>query len=81
MKLRLYTYRHCPFCDKVRRTFKEMGVVYQEVYAERGTEGSRELLKLGGKQQVPFLLDEQNEVMMYESDEIINYAREHFKAH
>lgn len=73
--LKLYTYSYCPYCDKVRRAFKEMGVDYQEIDAERGTSGSEELVNLGGKQQVPFLVDEEAKVSLYESDDIIDYAR------
>ena len=73
--LKLYTYSYCPYCEKVRRAFEEMKVDYEEVDAERGTPGSEELLKLGGKQQVPFLVDEEAGVSMYESDDIIEYAR------
>lgn len=72
--IRLFTYPSCPYCHKVREAFAEIGVEYEEVNAERGSEGSTELVELGGKQQVPFLVD--GETMMYESDDIISYARE-----
>jgi len=71
--IKLYTYPHCPYCVKVRQAFAQMGVKYEEVNAERGTPGSAELVKLGGKQQVPFLIN--GGTMMYESDDIINYAQ------
>lgn len=73
--LKLYTYEYCPYCDKVRDAFAKMGVDYEEVDAERGTPGSLELVELGGKQQVPFLVDEEQGIFMYESDDIISYAR------
>lgn len=75
--LKLYTYQGCPYCEKVRRAFAEMGTDYEEIDAERGTPGSLELVKLGGKQQVPFLMDEGQGIFMYESDDIISYVREH----
>ena len=74
---KLYTYATCPYCEKVRMAFEDMKVPYEEVAAERGTAGSEELVNLGGKQQVPFLVD--GEVRMYESDDIIAYARERFE--
>ena len=52
-----------------------MGTEYEEVDAERGTPGSLELVEMGGKQQVPFLVDEEQGIFMYESDDIISYAR------
>lgn len=72
---KLYTYPTCPYCEKVRQAFGEMGINYEEVNAERGTLGSEELMQLGGKQQVPFLVDEEQGIFMYESDDIISYAR------
>lgn len=76
--LKLYTYAACPYCARVRSAFSEMGVAYEEIDAERGTPGSERLVELGGKQQVPFLVDEERGVHMYESADIIAYAREHF---
>lgn len=73
--LKLYTYEHCPYCEKVRRAFAEMELDYEEIDAERGTPGSLELLELGGKQQVPFLVDEEQGIFMYESEDIISYVR------
>lgn len=72
---KLYTYAACPYCEKVRVAFEEMNIDYEEVDAERGTPGSLELLELGGKQQVPFLVEEEQGIFMYESDDIISYAR------
>ncbi len=76
--LKLYTYPLCPFCEKVRQAFAQMKVAYQEVNAERGTPGSQELIALGGKQQVPFLMNEEEKVSMYESNDIIAYAQRRF---
>lgn len=73
--LKLYTYATCPYCAKVRSAFETMKVEFEEIDAERGTPGSEELVKLGGKQQVPFLVDEEAGVSMYESNDIIDYAR------
>lgn len=76
--IKLYTYQNCPYCQKVRDAFAEMGIQYEEVDAERGTPGSEHLMAVGGKQQVPFLEDLENNVHMYESDHIIAYAKEHY---
>lgn len=71
--MKLYTYPNCPYCQKVREVLAELGVEYEEINAERGTPGSEELVKMGGKQQVPFLVD--GAAMVYESDAIIAYAK------
>ncbi len=79
--IKLYTFASCPYCEKVRKAFAEMGVEYQEILAEHGSPEREVLIGLGGKGQVPFLLDEENGVQMYESDDIIEYAREHLTTH
>ncbi len=76
--LKLYTYPSCPYCARVRSAFAGMELKYEEINAERGTPGSEELVRLGGKQQVPFLVDEEAGVNMYESSDIIAYARGRF---
>lgn len=81
MNVKLYTYQACPYCEKVRQAFAEMGFDYEEVDAERGTPGSKALVELGGRQQVPFLVvEEGGEIVhqMYESNDIIDYAKQHF---
>jgi len=77
--LKLYTFPTCPYCQKVRRAFSEDGIPYEEVNAEPGTPGAEELQHLGGKLQVPFLLDTEAGLSMYESDDIITYARKNLK--
>lgn len=71
---------HCPFCQKVRYAADEMGVTLTLIDAERGSEGRAIVESLGGQSMVPFLVDETNPdnvVMMYESDDIIAYLKEH----
>ncbi len=79
MKLELYQMDHCPYCQKVRAAFADMDVEYKKIDALPGSPGREELVKLGGKGQVPFLVDRtdpDNVLMMYESDDIINYVKE-----
>lgn len=37
-----------------------------------------ELIKRGGKKQVPYLVDDEKGVEMYESDDIIEYLNENY---
>jgi glutathione S-transferase len=37
-----------------------------------------ELITRGGKRQVPYLVDSDRDVAMYESNDIIDYLREHY---
>ena len=62
---------------KVRNTMKELG--YEEgkdviLLDATKEENAKELIELGGKLQVPFLID--GETMMYESSDIMEYLRE-----
>lgn len=48
------------------------GVDYELVEASFGTPGRDEVIALGGKSQVPFLVD--GDTQMYESDDILRYV-------
>lgn len=56
--LRLYVKTGCPFCQRVIDYAGEHNIQLQKknIYDEEGN--LKELLQIGGKQQVPFLLDE-----------------------
>lgn len=80
--LELYQTDYCPYCAKVRFVLQELGVHYVSHNALPGTEERARLLQLGGKGQVPFLVDHANPdkpVMMYESEDIVRYLRETYK--
>lgn len=72
--LELYTMETCPYCKKVKVYFAQNGVEYQERNVDE-EKYAQELMKLGGKPQVPFLADKENNVYMYESDRIIDYVQ------
>ena len=76
--LKLFYADYCPYCKKVIQAFDELGVKCELVDAEPDTPGRKELLELGGKGQVPFLVD--GDVKMYESDDIIEYVEKKYKA-
>lgn len=76
--LKLYYADYCPYCQKVIAAFKEMNLKFELIDAAPRTRGRKKLLKLGGKEQIPFLVD--GKKMMYESSDIIEYARKNYKA-
>ena len=55
-------------------TFDETNIEYNKKNILE-KENLDELIKLGGKQQVPFLVDNDNDKFMYESDDIIEYVK------
>ena len=74
--IQLYISYGCPFCQKVlKRIIKKFklkeGIDYEIIEAGRGTPGRETVLKVGGKEMVPFMID--GNTSMYESDEIIKY--------
>jgi glutathione S-transferase len=75
----LYVKTGCPFCQKVHEVAGELGISFDEKnIAEPAV--AAELIALGGKQQVPYLVDSERGVAMYESDAIVSYLRERAKS-
>jgi glutathione S-transferase len=74
----LYVTTYCPYCHKVQTHLDEAGIPYEIRNVQENAAWREEMLKLGGKMQVPFMLDTERAVSMYESDDIIAYANEHY---
>jgi glutaredoxin len=68
----LYVKTGCPYCGKVLSYLESNSVPMQiKNVADEGVRD--ELIQLGGKAQVPFLIDEDTGTHVYESDAIISY--------
>ena len=75
--LTLYVETGCGFCAKVLKKVEELGLKVEEKnIADDGV--SEELEIRGGQVQVPYLVDEVNDVEMYESDAIVEYLDEKY---
>ncbi|MDW3094065.1 MAG: glutathione S-transferase N-terminal domain-containing protein [Gammaproteobacteria bacterium] len=76
--LKIYEMLACPFCVKVRREVKRLGLNIARVDVKKQADEMTTLVNQGGKFQVPCLRIEQGQQLMwlYESDEIIKYLRE-----
>lgn len=70
----LYILETCPYCKKVMAFLDEKGVKYNKVDITK-KENEEALIKLGGKRQVPFLVDSDRNIQMYESADIIEYLK------
>lgn len=82
--LELYQAEGCPYCEKVREKLTGLGVSYV-VHNPRTAGGERrneqtheELVALGGEDQIPFLVDTDREVTLYESDDIVDHLERHY---
>lgn len=76
--LELYMFAACPFCQRVV-SFAAMNNISLELKDVREDEKFKaELLKKGGKKQVPFLVDVSKWIQMYESDDILEYLGKNY---
>ncbi len=72
--LELFILETCPYCKKVMKFMDENNIKYRKIdIANKESEES--LIKIGGKRQVPFMVDKDRNIQMYESSDIIEYAK------
>lgn len=78
--LALYHYQACPFCAMVRRAIDQAGLQIEQRDTQRQPQHRADLIKHGGKPQVPCLRIEKanGQVQwMYESMDIVDYLRKY----
>lgn len=76
--LSLYHYTACPFCAITRQAIAANNYPVELRNIQKQTQHRKDLLKGGGKQQVPCLRiqkDDGSETWMYESSDIISYLK------
>ncbi len=78
--LQLYYDPMCGFCRKVLSHLDDEQISWEpkKISLWLPSENKRELVDLGGKAQVPFLVDSEKGVQMYESAEILDYLRANY---
>jgi len=75
--LELHQFEGCPFCSKVREKMTELGIDF--IARQVKPNGAREKVReLTGETQVPVLVDPNRDVVMNESDDIVDYLDEHY---
>lgn len=71
----LYVKTGCPHCAKVLAVLSANNIPFEEKnVADEAI--SNELIGLGGKRQMPFMVD--GDVQMYEANDIVNYLQEKY---
>lgn len=72
--LELFMLPTCPYCHRVIDYLDENGFAYKKIDISN-IQNEEALIKIGGKRQVPFLVDKAHNVEMYESLDIIEYLK------
>ena len=75
--LTLYVKTSCPYCHVVFDVAKELGITF-ELKNISDDAVAAELAARGGKRQVPYLVDTERGVEMYESADIAEYLRTNY---
>ncbi len=73
--LQLYTSDYCTYCRKVEAFLDEHSVPYEHFNVVTNEHNRRTVVERGGKLQVPFLIDTEQGVEMFESDDIMSYVQ------
>jgi glutaredoxin 3 len=76
--LTLYYKPTCPFCQRVIQMAENLKVELEMKDISEDEAALQELIEKGGMKQVPFLVDSEKAVSMYESSDIIDYIRENY---
>ncbi|XP_020598458.1 uncharacterized protein LOC110038039 [Phalaenopsis equestris] len=72
--IEIYEFESCPFCRKVREivSILDLDILFYPC-PKNGPNFRPKVLKMGGKQQFPYMVDPNTGVSMYESDDIVKY--------
>ncbi len=77
----IYEFEGCPFCRKVREALTMLDLDAEIRPCPKGGPGFRqELIQRGGKAQFPYVIDDNQGVELYESDDIIEHLYKHYGA-
>ena len=72
--LELFVLETCPYCIRVMDFLSKENMQYKKIDISN-KESEESLIQIGGKRQVPFLIDTERNIQMYESKDIIEYLK------
>lgn len=72
--IELFMLDYCGYCKKVIAFLEENDIPYKKIDISDKT-NEESLIRIGGKRQVPFMVDKDNGIEMYESNDIIEYLK------
>lgn len=76
--LTLYYKPTCPYCQRVLVANESIKAPLELKNVSENRAFMEELITQGGKQQVPYLVDTERSVAMYESGDIIDYLATYY---
>jgi Glutaredoxin 2 len=76
--LTLYSKSTCPFCRRVLAVIDNLDLEVEIKDIADDEAAAAELIEKGGQRQVPYLIDTDQEVAMYESDDIVAHLQQHY---
>lgn len=74
----LYYRPTCAYCQDVLGAAEKIGLELKLLNINSNPAIADELVARGGKRQVPYLVDENNGIEMYESTDIIEHLKKHY---
>ena len=77
--LELYQFESCPYCKRVREKLEELGISYiSHPVSYHNPEARERLKKLTDTTMVPYLVDNDKDRTMHESEDIIAYLEKNY---
>lgn len=76
--LTLYMKPTCPFCRRVVAVVERLDLDVEMKDISENDSYREELIEKGGKQQVPYLIDTDKDVALYESDDIVAHLQKEY---
>lgn len=72
--IRLFMLNTCGYCRRVVEYLDENNIPYEKIDISE-KENEEALVRIGGKRQVPFIIDTDKNIEMYESNDILEYLK------
>lgn len=72
--IRLFMLNTCRYCRRVVEYLDENNIPYEKIDISE-KENEEALVRIGGKRQVPFIIDTDKNIEMYESNDILEYLK------
>lgn len=77
-KLTLYSFEASPYCRLVREALCELSIPYVLINVGKRSQNRPGFRKVSGRMMVPYLIDPNTELAMFESEDIVRYLNEQY---